>query len=161
MAAAATGQGATSVAGNGTARPLVLTRKINAGANSAQTKVPNTYQLEPSKEFAFATHREAIREIISTCLEEALNASEADPKDVLMNTLAKIKSDLLQLQAVLFPRHRVVVHGIIGNIGHNQPSLIYGSQCLASPECGDDGVSVSVKNYDRFLCVCAFGSYQS
>ena len=138
-----------------------LVRKANAGYNTTTSRAPNTFQLMPSKEYAFATHCEEIREIIQATLDEALVDSQSDLKQVLLDALGKIKGDLIQIQPLYFPRHRLVIHGIIGGVGRHQPSLIYGSQCLASYECGDDGVSVSVRSHDRFICASVYGSYLS
>lgn len=141
-------------------RQLLLARKINTGAGSSQ-RFPNTYQLQPSNEYAFSAHREEVREVIKSIVKGILKEAEtSSAQEALMNGLAKIKHEVLQLQVSSFPRHRVVVHGVVGTIGVNQPTMIYGSQCLASPECGDDGVSVSAKNFDRYAAVSVYGSYQ-
>ena len=51
-------------------------------------------------------------------------------------------------------------HGMIGAVVQHPPSLIYDSQCLAEQECGDDGVSVPVRNYENFICASVFDMYQ-
>lgn len=146
----------------GPGKPFPLSRKvINPGFNPQSSRAPNTFQLAPVKEYAFATHCGEIRDIIQATLDEALEDSQPDLQHILMDALGKIKADLLQIQALFFPRHRIVVHGIIGGVVHNQPSLIYGSQCLGEHECGDDGVSVSVRSHDKLICVSVYGFYQS
>ncbi|CUT99330.1 conserved hypothetical protein [Echinococcus multilocularis] len=152
----------TMAAPPGPGKPFLLTRKANnPGYNPQSPRAPNTFQLAPVKEFAFATHCGEIRDIIQATLDEALADSQPDLQQVLMDALGKIRTDLLQIQALFFPRHRIVVHGIIGGVVHNQPSIIYGSQCLGEHECGDDGVSVSVRSHDKFICVSVYGFYQS
>ncbi|VDM27523.1 unnamed protein product [Hydatigera taeniaeformis] len=146
----------------GPGKPFPLTRKANnPGFGQQSSRAPNTFQLAPVKGYAFATHCGEIRNIIRSTLDEALVDSQSDLQQTLMDALGKIKSELLQIQALFFPRHRLVVHGIIGGVVHNQPSIIYGSQCLGEHECGDDGVSVSVRSHDKFICVSAYGFYQS
>ncbi len=138
------------------ARAIQIAKKV--GAN---TKTANTYQLQPSLEYSFIYHGDTVKEFLRGYVDEILNDSEVNPQKALTEGIKKIKADVLSLQATHFPRHRVVVHGIVGTIGKNQPTMIYGSQCLASPECGDDGVSVSAKNYERYAAVSVFGCYQN
>ncbi|KAL5106204.1 hypothetical protein TcWFU_004906 [Taenia crassiceps] len=146
----------------GPGKPFPLSRKANtAGLNPQSARALNTYQLAPVKEYAFATHCGEIRDIIQATLDEVLEDSQPNLQQTLMDALGKIKADILQIQPLFFPRHRIVVHGIVGEVMCNQPSLIYGCQCLGEHECGDDGVSVSVRSHDKFICVSVYGFYQS
>ncbi|VDN12328.1 unnamed protein product, partial [Dibothriocephalus latus] len=105
----------------------------------AVVKRPNTYQLAPSPKYAFSAHRQAVRDLLQQFVQDILEDTASPSRDVaLMTGLTKVKNEIMRMQCQFFPRHRIVVHGIIGDVGQNPPTVIYGSQCLASPECGDD-----------------------
>ncbi|KAL7058088.1 hypothetical protein AAHC03_016592 [Spirometra sp. Aus1] len=140
--------------------PESIVAAPKVGKKGAIVKRPNTYQLVPSPKYAFSAHRQAVRDLLQQFVQDILEDTvSATPDMALMSGLSKVKNEVLRMQCRFFPRHRIVVHGVIGDVGQNPPTLIYGSQCLASPECGDDCVSVSSKSSERFACVSVFGSY--
>ncbi|KAF8566452.1 hypothetical protein P879_02906 [Paragonimus westermani] len=121
----------------------------------------NTYQICPQLFFTFSKHRNTIQEILQRHLKDFLKdvkvsvTGEITPPFV--EVLNGLKDSIEVKQQKLFPRHKFIVHGIVGTIGINEPTLIFATQTLMSKDCGDDSVGVSLKNTICFVSVMVAG----
>ncbi|KAF5404734.1 hypothetical protein PHET_01751 [Paragonimus heterotremus] len=121
----------------------------------------NTYQICPQPFFTFSKHRKIIQEILHRHLEDFL-------KDVKISITGEITPPFVEVldglrdsigvrQQKLFPRHKFVVHGIVGTTGDNEPTVMFATQTFMSKECGDDSVGVCLKNAVCFVSVMVAG----
>lgn len=60
-------------------------------------------------------------------------------------------------QQRLFPRHKIVVHGIVGTIGHNEPTINFATQTFMALTCGDDFFGVKHKTSELYAAVMVAG----
>ncbi|CAH8493870.1 unnamed protein product [Dicrocoelium dendriticum] len=121
----------------------------------------NTYQICPHPLFTFAKHTGMIEEFLQTVLKSYLSEVQVTPAGVITppftQLLNSIKDSIWTKQQRLFPRHKIIVHGIIGTTGDNAPTVNFNTHTFTSAECGDDCVSVSLKNTACFVSVVVAG----
>ncbi|TGZ64568.1 hypothetical protein CRM22_006311 [Opisthorchis felineus] len=133
------------------------------GALRARVKArkQNTYQICPPPVFTFAKNRKVVAEQLEESLNTYLGQVEIDEKGTISppftDFLNSLRDDLCIKQQKMFPRHKLIVHGIIGTTGDNQPTISFATHTFMSLECGDDVVGLSVKNPVCYIAVMVAG----
>ncbi|VDP69098.1 unnamed protein product [Echinostoma caproni] len=127
----------------------------------ARVRKQNTYQLCPQPFYTFARHRATLKEFtqgkIETYLKEAQLAENGTITPPFTEWLNSLRDAIVVRQQRLFPRHKIVVHGIIGTVGSNEPTVNFATQTFMAPNCGDDFFGVSYKTSELFASVMVVG----
>ncbi|THD24487.1 hypothetical protein D915_004387 [Fasciola hepatica] len=130
-------------------------------AGKAKLRKQNTYQICPQPYYTFAKHRTALEEYtrgrIEAYLEEAKVADNGTIEPPFTDWLNSLRDTMIIRQQRLFPRHKIIVHGIIGTIGENEPTVNFATQTFMAVSCGDDFFGVSHKNSELYAAVMVAG----
>ncbi|CAH8873537.1 unnamed protein product [Trichobilharzia szidati] len=129
-----------------------------------KTRKQNTYQICPPYLFTFSKHRTMILELLNTKLQTLMDEIAIDENGrwniAFDQWLNDLKDSIVCKQTRLFPRHKIIVNGIIGTTGSNVPTVCFATHTFMSTDCGDDSVGVSRINPVCFVAVCVAGFAQ-
>lgn len=129
------------------------------GSRSAKNRIrkQNTHQICPPPPFTFTRHRASIEELLQTQVDAYLEQVQVESDGVIepcFATWLNSLRDMLTLrQQKSFPRHKLILNGIVGTTGTNKPTIAYATQIFGSTACGDDQVGVENMNSTCFVAV--------
>ncbi|CAL8081573.1 unnamed protein product [Calicophoron daubneyi] len=130
-------------------------------AGRLRVRKQNTYQICPQPIFTFSRHCHEIRELLLEELKTFVESSSLNPDNSFASSFTdwmdSLRDMVVMKEQKIFPRHKLVVHGIVGTLNDNEPTICFGTHTFMSLDCGDGSVGVNYHNAKFFAAVMVAG----